>query len=177
MMSSVMHHSSLAKEIGKRHPFESLTEEVMLNLWRTFTVLNAEVERLFDQYELCGTHYNILRILAGEKAAHDKGESGGQGEQCGLPVLEVRDRLITRVPDITRLVDKLEKEGLVSRVRTATDRRLVLLCITAKGQKLVEKIKLPLWQLNDQLLGHMPKDELKQLSRLLETARRGGASN
>lgn len=161
-----MRPSTLAKEIGKRHPFESPTEEAMLNLWRTFAVLNAEVERFFAAYEICPTHYNILRILAGEKAV-----GGGQGEQCGLPVLEVRQRLITRVPDITRLVDKLEKEGLVQRVRTPSDRRLVLLCITAKGQKLVDKIRQPLRQLNDQLLGHLAKDELAQFSRLLEKAR------
>lgn len=161
-----MQPPSLAREIRKRHPFESAAEEVLLNLARTHTQLVVEPERLFAEYGLCGTHYNILRILAGEKSV-----GGGEGAECGLPVLEVRDRLITRVPDITRLVDKLEKEGLVERVRTETDRRLVLLCITAKGQKLVDKIKAPLRQLNDRLLSHMTKDELNQLSRLLEKAR------
>src|SRR5215813_709190 len=106
--------TTLAEEIKKRGPFESLEQEVHLNLTRTAACLSAVMERLFRDRDLCGTHYNILRILAGEKA----------GGVDGLPALEVRNRLITPVPDITRLVDKLVQQKLVRRVRIEDDRRV-----------------------------------------------------
>src|SRR5438105_877456 len=106
--------TTLAQEIKKRGPFESSEQEAYLNLMRTAAWLGAEGERLFREEGLCGTHYNILRILAGEKA----------GGVDGLPALEVRERLITPVPDITRLVDKLVARRLVRRVRTEKDRRV-----------------------------------------------------
>src|SRR5207249_944004 len=109
--------------------------------------------RLFRNRGLCCTHYNILRILAGEKAAGVE----------GLPALEVRDRLITRVPDITRLVDKLVDRGLVRRVRTKTDRRVVLLKLTDKGQQLLEDLHEPIRQLHTRQLGHLSRQELTTL--------------
>lgn len=153
--------SSLAREIKKRRPFDSPEEEAYLNLWRTFAQLAEDVERLLRQHGLCGTHYNILRILAGEKAGSGK----------GLPVLEVRQRLVTRVPDITRLVDKLVEMGLVSRERTEADRRVVLLGITARGERLIKKLAQPIADLHRRQLGHMSRQDLGQLSALLEKAR------
>lgn len=153
--------SKLAGEIKKRHPFESPEEEAYLNLWRTFAELAEGLDRLLRRHGLCPTHYNVLRILAGAKAADGK----------GLPVLEVRERLITRVPDITRLVDKLADLGHVERVRTEADRRLVLLSLTASGEKLVADLRKPVFDLHRHQLGHLGRARLAELSGLLEEAR------
>jgi DNA-binding MarR family transcriptional regulator len=156
-----MRTSTLAKEIKKRNPFESPQQEAFLNLMRTSAALAAPFERMFREHGFCGTHFNILRILAGEKAAGVD----------GLPALEVRDRLITPVPDITRLVDKLVDQGLVQRLRTEEDRRVVLLKLTADGRKLVERLSQPLGEMHRQQLAHMSREELSTLTALLEKAR------
>lgn len=152
---------SLAHEIRKRNPFDSPKIEAYLNIMRTAAAFGCAAERLFREFELCPTHYNILRILAGEK-------SGGVD---GLPVLEVRQRLITPVPDITRLVDKLVAQRLVRRERIASDRRVVLLKLTERGGELLERMKAPVNRLHGELLDHMDDGELTTLSRLLEKAR------
>jgi DNA-binding MarR family transcriptional regulator len=152
---------TLASEIKKRHPFEHPEEEAYLNLWRTFAQVFQAAEEHLKPYGLCATHYNILRILAGEKSH--------TGE--GLPVLEVRERLITRVPDITRLTDKLVRMGLIKRQRTATDRRLILLTLTPKGEKLTADLHAPAVRAVKQQLGHLTREELQTLSRLLEKVR------
>lgn len=152
---------SLAQEIKKRDPFESPEQEAMLNLVRTAARLSAAFEPLFREQRLCGAHYNVLRILAGEKA----------GGVDGLPALEVRDRLITPVPDITRLVDKLVEQKLVRRGRTEDDRRVVLLKLTDRGQKLVDRLRAPVRQIHVRQLGHLSRAELATLTRLLEKAR------
>jgi DNA-binding MarR family transcriptional regulator len=153
--------STLAAEIKRRDPFESPEQEALLNLVRTAGRLSAAYERLFRKEGLYGAHYNILRILVSEKMAGVD----------GLPALEVRDRLITPVPDITRLVDKLVRQKFVRRVRTEKDRRVVLLKLTDRGQKLIERLRLPVRALNTRQLAHLSRAELATLTRLLEKAR------
>lgn len=155
--------ATLADEIKKRRPFESVQQEAFLNTLRTAARLAADFERLFRTHDLCSAHYNVLRILAGEK-------SGGID---GLPVLEVRERLITPVPDITRLVDKLVAKGLVQREKAKDDGRVVLLKLTDRGAKLVAKLAEPVRTLHESQLAHMSRTELATLSRLLEKARSG----
>ncbi len=153
--------TTLKHELKKRGPFESPEQEAVLNLVRTAALLNAKMDRFFREHDLCPTHYNILRILAGERA----------GGVDGLPVLEVRDRLISPVPDITRLVDKLVKQKLVRRIRTEKDRRVVLLKLTDAGQAFVEKMARPILDQHHKHLGHLSRTELSTLSQLLEKAR------
>ena len=156
-----MSSGQLARELGKRNPFDLLEQEVYLNLARTYAVLAEPVEKLFRQHGLCPTHYNILRILAGEEQAGNE----------GLPMLEVRNRLVTRVPDITRLVDKLEEHGLIFRDRSSSDRRVFLLKLTDKGRSLAHELREPLLKLHKAHLGHLSSEELQTLCRLLEKAR------
>jgi len=156
---------SLAAEIKKHLPFNSPAEEAYLNLVRTHSVLMGPIEQLFKQPGISPTKYNILRILRGAKIT---GESGDHG----LPSLEIADRLITRVPDITRLVDGLEAEGLVIRTRCTADRRVVYVGITNKGLSLLERLDQPLKQLHQHQMQHMTAEELKELNRLLVKARR-----
>lgn len=148
----------LKDEIRKRKPFEHPEEEAYLNLLRTTAVLFAEFERLFKGAGLSEPQYNVLRILRGV---------GGHG----LPCTEIGGRMITRVPDVTRLVDRLETAGLVERARTSEDRRVVLVKITRKGLDVLARLDEPVIALNRELLGHLTRKELEELSRLLVKAR------
>ena len=150
--------SKLQAEIKKRRPFESPAEEAFLNLVRTYGVLEADFLRLFKQQGISEPKYNVLRILRG---------AGGDG----LPSLEIASRMITRVPDVTRIVDRLETQGLVKRGRRSDDLRVVVVSITKKGIDLLAKLDEPVKQLHCRQLQHMTRGELEELSRLLEKAR------
>jgi DNA-binding MarR family transcriptional regulator len=159
---------TLAQEIKKREPFESPAHEAYLNLLRTHAVLTAPSEKLFKQHGISPAKYNILRILRGSRS---EGECG----KFGLPSLEIADRLITRVPDITRLVDGLLDDGYVIRTRCTEDRRVVYVGITASGLALLDKLDQPLCDSHKEILGHMTAAELEQLSNLLVKARHNEA--
>ena len=83
----------------------------------------------------------------------------------------IGERMVSRVPDVTRLIDKLIKLDLATRERSATDRRVVLISITSRGQALLAKLDGPTTELHQTILGHMSARELKELNRLLVKAR------
>src|SRR5258706_10673784 len=89
---------------GKRRRFDSPQQEAFLNLWRTYDRMRQLEEELFERYELTPQQYNALRLL---KAAHPQ----------SIPTLNIASRLISRAPDITRLLDKLHDRDLVDRTR------------------------------------------------------------
>jgi DNA-binding MarR family transcriptional regulator len=149
--------SRLQKELKKRNPFDSLEQEAMLNLVRTNDQFQICFTRLFRKYGLTPAQYNVLRILR------------GAGEP--LPILEIADRMVTVVPGITGLVDRLEQAGWVKRLRSQEDRRVIHVEATPKALALLAKLDEPLLGLHRDLLGHLTQDELRQLSRLLEKAR------
>lgn len=153
-----MEPRGLKDEIKKRHPFECPEQEAALNLARTADGFQIEVQRFLKGHGLTGGQYNVLRIL--------------RGEGTELACQEVGARMITQVPDITRLVDRLEAAGLVERRRTPEDRRLVLLKITPRGLDLLKAIDAPILELHRRQLGHFSRDELAELNRLLVKARR-----
>jgi DNA-binding MarR family transcriptional regulator len=155
---------SLAAEIKKRQPFECPAQEAYLNLMRTHSMLLGPIEHLFKQHGISPAKYNILRILRGAK-------NNGESSCHGLPSLEIADRLITRVPDITRLVDGLEEDGLVVRTRCTDDRRVVYVGITDAGFQLLGVLDEPLMQLHQKTLAHLDENELKEFNRLLVKAR------
>ena len=147
----------LQQELKKRRPFDSPEQEAALNIARTADRFGIRFARLFREYGLTPSQYNVLRILRGE----------GQP----LPILEVADRLIAAVPGITGLIDRLEGMGLVVRERSTEDRRVVFVAVTAKGLDLLGKLDGPEAALHRRLIGHLSPDELRELSRLLEKAR------
>jgi DNA-binding MarR family transcriptional regulator len=161
-----MPRSVLQEELRKRGAFASAEQEACLNLLRTHDHVEAEFARLFQQHNLSAPQYNVLRILRG---ARDE-----QGAEEGLPCLEIAARMITRMPDITRLVDRLEaaRPPLVERSRTAEDRRKVLVKITRAGLDLLARLDGPVLDLHARLLGHLSRAELAELNRLLVKARR-----
>ena len=148
----------LKDEIRQRKPFESLEAEVMLNLMRTADALARSGEKILKLAGLSHTQYNVLRILR------------GAGEN-GLCCREVAERMITRDPDITRLVDRLERRGLLARSRDSHDRRVITLRITEAGRKLLKDLDGPIEENNRNRLSHMEKGDLRRLLELLEAAR------
>jgi DNA-binding MarR family transcriptional regulator len=147
----------LQEEIKKKTPFDLPEQEAMLNLLRTADQLQIRFSRLFRQYGLTPQQYNILRIL--------------RGEGNPLPILEIASRMITVVPGITGLIDRLETAELVARKRCSEDRRVIYVDVTPKAIALLNQIDEPLLVLHREMLGHMSEDELSTLSRLLEKAR------
>jgi MarR family transcriptional regulator, 2-MHQ and catechol-resistance regulon repressor len=147
----------LQGELKKRRPFESAEQEAVLNLWRTSDQYQIRFTRLFQEYGLTSSQYNVLRIL--------------RGEGKPLPCLEIADRLIAVVPAITGLIDRLEQKGLIARQRSTEDRRVVFVAITAKALELLATLDEPIDKLHQQLIGHLGRDELRELIRLLEKAR------
>ena len=132
-------------------------ESAYLDLLRTADVLTRGAISVLKAEELSTTQYNVLRIL--------------RGSPQGLPCGEIAGRMITRDPDVTRLLDRMEKRALISRSRESRDRRLVLARITPEGLKLVNRLDEPVQKIHRKQLGHMGKDRLKALAELLAAAR------
>ncbi|MDX2036648.1 MAG: MarR family transcriptional regulator [Isosphaeraceae bacterium] len=154
-----MGEGRLRKEIGKRGAFDSSEEELLLNLLRTHDQLQIRFVRLFREHGLTPAQYNILRIL--------------RGEGRPLPCLEIASRLLTIVPGITGLIDRLEALGLVMRLRGDADRRVIYVAITEAGQERLAGVDEPLRRLHRELVGHLEPGEQRELIRLLEKARAG----
>jgi DNA-binding MarR family transcriptional regulator len=154
----------LQDELKKKHPFDSATEEAYLNLIRTYHRLNHRFAQLFKQHGLSDSSYNILRILRG---VHRFPEAG----RPELPSNEIAQRLITSVPDLPRLISRLEAEGLVQRRRSTRDKRVVFISITEAGLERLRELDQPVQELHDRCLGHLEPQELAELSDLLAKAR------
>ena len=148
--------TGLQSELKKRGPFASLEQEAMLNLLRASDQFQNRFGRLFREYGLTSSQYNILRIL--------------RGEGKPLPSLEIADRMIQVVPAITGLIDRLQEAGMVTRRRCETDRRVVYVDLTDKARSLLTDLDEPVLELHRDLLGHLSRTELKELVQLLEKA-------
>lgn len=160
---------TLAEEIHKQSPFEEPTQEAYLNIVRTCTALQADFDRLLKKHGLSHSTYNALRILRGATVGPD---APGR-RACN----EIGEHLVSRVPDVTRLVDRLESLGLAERVRDQGDRRIVFVKVTRKGIALLAKLDEPVLALHRSQLRHMSADQLAQLNRLLVAAREHAGRN
>lgn len=152
--------SKLRAEIQQSKPFSSLAEEVLLNLQRTADRLSSEGDEIFEAHGLTSSQYNVLRILR------------GAGEK-GHPCQEVGARMISRVPDVTRLLDRLEKAGFVARRRCTEDRRVVYATILKKGLDVLAELDAPVSAMAPRLFAALSPRELEQLNDLLVRARGG----
>ena len=153
---------SLRDELRQRRPFTSRAEEAHLNLVRTAAILSEGVERVLKPAGISLPQYNVLRILR------------GAGDQ-GLCRNELRDRLLTRMPDVTRLLDRMEDAGLVIRTRETADRRQVRTHLTPRGREVVDGLDDAIATEHQARLGHLAEHELATLITLLETVRHPGA--
>ncbi len=148
--------SPAAPDVARR--FDSLEQEAYLALWRTYDKLRAIEDTLFARWDLTAQQYNVLRLL---EAAHPE----------PVPTLGLQSRLVSRAPDITRMLDKLESRGFLSRTRSELDRRAVLVSLTPAGQTTLAEIVEPLGHSHERQLGHLSENDLRSLIRLLKKAR------
>ncbi|MEM9347294.1 MAG: MarR family transcriptional regulator [Planctomycetota bacterium] len=161
-----MTSATLKDDLKKKHGFDSPEQQAYLNLAYTHAELTAAFTHFFKSHGLSEATYNILRVLRGVRRHPENGRDA-------LPCGEIGGRLVTRVPDVTRLIDRLVRAGLVDRIRGEADRRVVLARITTQGLNLLRRLDRPLLDLHEQTLGHLSRNELKQLNTLLERARQG----
>lgn len=152
-----MASSQLQRELKKKQPFATPEQEAVLNILRTNDQYQNRFGRLFREYGLTSSQYNVLRIL--------------RGEGKPMPCLEIGSRMIQVVPAMTGLIDRLEKLELVRRERCTEDRRVVYIELTDKATKLLSDMDEPVTDLEKTLIGHLTRKELRELSRLLEKAR------
>ncbi len=148
----------LKQEIKQQRPFLSVQEEALLSLVRTADQVAAPMNELLRDANLSQSQYNILRILRG---------AGPDGLPCG----EISERMVRRDPDLTRLLDRLEARGLVTRARGTTDRRVVLSSITEEGLALLSSLDQPVQARLKAILAHVPEDRLRTLVEILEEIR------
>ncbi len=151
--------SQLQAELKQHKPFESLEVEASLSIKRTAAEMDYRVSEVLKPSGITATQYNALRILR------------GAGKE-GLCRNEIRDRLIARVPDATRLLDRMEEMGLVARAREGDDRRYVTTRITKAGLDLLEELHDRLVAIHDEQLGHLGPEKLQMLIELLGEVRR-----
>jgi len=154
--------SDLQAELKQTRPFRSPREEAMVALQRTAAVLEHALECTLKDSGVTATQYNVLRILR------------GAGE-TGLCRSEVGERMVRRVPDVTRLLDRLEDTGLIARTR-GEDRRYVTTRITSQGLETLQDLDARVTEFLEQHLGHLSADQLSTLCSLLSAVRHPGDS-
>jgi DNA-binding MarR family transcriptional regulator len=134
-------------------------EHVFVAVLKAADHLGQQAEQMLKSHGLTGTQYNVLRILRG---------AGPEG----LPCKSVGDRMISHDPDMTRLLDRMEKRGLISRERQKDDRRVVKTRITSQGLEILKKLDAPVRAMHKQQFAHMSGAKLKQLAELVEEIRK-----
>ncbi|HET9098830.1 MAG TPA: MarR family transcriptional regulator [Acidobacteriaceae bacterium] len=150
----------LQAELRQTKPFTRLHDEAFLNLVRTSAQLQHALHLRLKPYGITETQYNSLRILRGAGAG-----------SIGLTCAEIAERLVSQDPDITRLVERLQRQGLVRRERGEKDRRVVLTKITAAGLDRLKEIDPVVNSTVNALLSHLSSSQLKTMIDLLERAR------
>ena len=148
----------LKDSIGKRGAFDSLEQEVFLTLLHTADALGRPFDELFRGAGLSPTQYNVLRILRG---------AGRDGLACS----QIGGRMITRDPDMTRMLDRLQKRRLITRKRQSDDRRVVKAFVTSQGLTLLVKLDEPVRRLHVDQFAHVNRQRLQMLLDLLHEVR------
>jgi DNA-binding MarR family transcriptional regulator len=138
--------------------FDSLAQEAFLSLWRTYDRLRILEDDLFQRFDITAQQYNVLRLLRGEYPGR-------------LPTLVLASRLVSRAPDITRMLDKLAEHELIERTRLPQNRRVVEVGITEAGLKLLRELDSAVRNCHQRQLGHLTEGQLTELIDLLHQAR------
>jgi len=139
--------------------FDSPEQEAFLNLWRTYDCLKALEDELFARYQLSAQQYNALRLLRSVYPG-------------SMQTLALGKRLISRGPDTTRMLDRLEQRQLIVRTRRTENRRVVEIAITSEGIQLLEEMAGSVKEMHEKQLGHLNRSELQELTELLKRIRK-----
>jgi DNA-binding MarR family transcriptional regulator len=150
--------SRLQDELKQTRPWGTLEEEAAVSIARTAAILDHETAQVMKPFGVTPTQYNVLRILR------------GAGE-LGLCRNEVGERLVRQVPDVTRLLDRMEEMGWIDRRRSESDRRFVTTVITARGLELLAELDGPLVAFLRQRLTHLGEEQLRAVVALMEGVR------
>jgi DNA-binding MarR family transcriptional regulator len=138
--------------------FRSREQEATLGLLRTADAVKRSLAQVIEPHGITPQQYNVLRILRG---------AGPEG----LPTLTIGERMIEQTPGVTRLIDRLERKGLVARIPCAKDRRRVFCRITTKGLDLLKELDDPINRWDSQAVSVLPPSELDSLIDLLDRVR------
>jgi DNA-binding MarR family transcriptional regulator len=149
--------SAVGEEIQQCKAFAVLEEELLVSLLRTTDVLHERFEQIVRPFNISMTQYNVLRILRGAEPS---------GRTCG----EIGERMIAREPDVTRLLERMDKAGLIRRTRDSADRRVVVTRINASGLKLLDEMEPKMREL-DGLLKPMGERKIEAMLKLLDEVR------
>ena len=152
-----MPRRSILDDIKQTRPFTTRSQEAVVALMRTASVIRRRIEALVQTEGITHQQYNVLRILRGAKAP--------------LPTMEIAERLIEQAPGITRHVNNLEEQGLIRREQWPGDRRQVLCQITPAGLRLLERLEEPIQRLDDETAAHLTEEQLDQFLSALELMR------
>ena len=150
--------SSLAAALKQNRPFVSLEQEVYLSILRTASEVSYAVDQFFRPFDITPSQYNVLRILRG---------TGSEG-MCRN---EISERMVTATPDMSRLLDRMEKAGWVTRDRAEDDRRQVSTYITKSGMQLLETLEDPIRDFLARLFDGATVSDLKTVLRLNDQIR------
>ncbi len=151
-------HGRLEEELQQTRPFRSSSQEAALGLFRTADIIRRELASVLEPRGVTQQQYNVLRILRGAGAE-------------GLHTLTIAERMVERTPGITRLIDRLEKKGVVERQRAAGDRRCVICRIKPAGLELLDDLEEPMNAADDKILAMLSQPEQEQLIGLLDRIR------
>lgn len=150
--------STLREELRQTKPFNSIEQEALLSVVRTSAELMDKFELFLRPYGITGTQYNVLRILRG-------------AEPEGLCRNELRDRMLTRMPDVTRLLDRMAEAGLVERTRDNEDRRMVTSRITKKSMQLLADLDPIVAENEKTFFSGISRDQIQTLIDVLDVVR------
>lgn len=148
---------TLQEELQREVPFESLEQEAALSILRTSELLYNRIARFLRQHDLTPSQYNVLRIL--------------RREGRPMPCLDVAERMVQVAAPITRVVDQLLAQDLISKTQSNEDRRVFLIELTTRARALLRKLDQPMLQLHASLLGKVDQTELQELVRILQEVR------
>jgi DNA-binding MarR family transcriptional regulator len=152
--------NKLKDEIRQNKPFVGLEQEALLNIRRTSGYVEHAIQQVLKEEGLTDSQYNVLRILRG---------AGSEGLRC----TEIGERMITRDPDITRLLSRLQGRRLIGRHRDVRDRRVVHIRITPAGSAVLQELDPVVEASAAAILGHLTRDKLALLIDLMEEVRLG----
>ena len=151
--------SALQREIRQNRPFKTLHQEATLGVLRTADLLRRRVSSVVEKYGVTLQQFNVLRILRG---------AGGP-----LPTLEIGERMVEQAPGVTRLLDRIEAKGWVTRERCREDRRQVLVTITPAGLELLARMDETVDGEDTDALAMLDDAETERLIELLDRIRAG----